>query len=248
MSEVRLIRRHARRGEGATRRAPGPGSVMLCICLPLLWAAGCGLAQIRPINELGLREQALRGLKAGSRYQQSALVRAQAIEALGEVAGEEGIIYFLEAVRDPSPAVRFAACMALGTIEHEEARELLRLRLEDGDGSVQVAAVYALHRMGDQTHTSLLADKLLRDPEVEVRRNAALVLGELGEGGSIRLLRHAARDKDESVRLQATEAMAALGDGKARQQLAAGIGKLARAVTSWRSRPTTGRVIGRYWP
>ena len=193
---------------------------MLCICLPLLWAAGCGLAQIRPINELGLREQALRGLKAGSRYQQSALVRAQAIEALGEVAGDEGIIYFLEAVRDPSPAVRFAACMALGTIEHEEARELLRLRLEDGDGSVQVAAVYALHRMGDQTHTSLLADKLLRDPEVEVRRNAALVLGELGEGGSIRLLRHAARDKDESVRLQATEAMAALGDGKARQQLA----------------------------
>ena len=191
-----------------------------CACALLISAAGCQPVSITPINELELREQALLGLKAGARYPQSPLVRAQALEALGKVAGDQGVIYFLEAMRDPQPAVRFAACMALGSIKHAPALELLRLRLEDENGSVQAAAVYALHRLGDQTHTSLLADKLLRDPEVEVRRNAALVLGEMGEPGSIRLLRHAARDRDEAVMLQASEAMAILGDGKARRQLA----------------------------
>jgi HEAT repeat protein len=186
----------------------------------LMVLAGCQQVSLEPIDEVALREEALRGLKAGARYEADAFVRAQAIEALGKVAPEQGVPYFLEALRDPSPVVRFTACMALGSAEWRDAAELLRLRLEDEDGSVQAAAVYALHCLGDQGHTSILADKLLRDPDVRVRRNTALILGELGEPGSIRLLKHAARDRDEGVMLQANEAMALLGDAKARQQLA----------------------------
>ena len=183
-------------------------------------AAGCQNSTLRPINELDLRDEALSGLKAGIRYDASPLIRAQAIEALSTTAPNQGRRYFREALRDPSPAVRFAAAMALGTMEDAGSTDLLRARLNDEDLNVQAAAIFALHRLGEQTHTSMLSDRLLRDPDVEVRRNAALILGQLGEPGSIRLLRHATRDKDESVVLQAHEAMAMLGDAKALQQLA----------------------------
>jgi HEAT repeat protein len=208
-----LPRRVVRRGRDSNKVVLGAGLLLVVL-------SGCQEMSLEPVSEVALRAEALRGLKAGARYEASAVVRAQAIEALGTVAPEQGVPYFLEALRDPSSVVRFAACMALGANRCEDAAELLRLRLEDADGSVQAAAVYALHRLGDQGHTSILGDKLLRDPDVRVRRNAALILGELGEAGSIRLLKHAARDRDEGVMLQASEAMALLGDTKARQQLA----------------------------
>ncbi|UCG32574.1 MAG: HEAT repeat domain-containing protein [Phycisphaerales bacterium] len=203
-----------------TWRGRGSSEVIFAAGVLLVVLTGCQQVSLERVHEIELREEALRGLKAGARYEANAVVRAQAIEALGKVAPGQGTPFFLEALRDPSPVVRFAACMALGSARCKDAAELLRLRLEDEEGSVQAAAVYALHRLGDQGHTSILADKLLRDPDVRVRRNAALILGELGEAGSIRLLKHAARDRDEGVMLQATEAMALLGDPKARQQLA----------------------------
>jgi HEAT repeat protein len=209
---------HSRRE--LARLSSGPGPVALVAFAALVTAVGCRSVPLRPINEHDLKARALLGLKDGACYPHDPIVRAQAIEALGQVAPDQVVIYALEALRDPHPAVRFAACMALGTVKYAEAQDLLRLRLEDENGSVQAAAIFALHRLGDTSHTSLLADKLLRDPDVHVRRNAALVLGELGEPGSVRLLKHAARDRDESVMLQATESMAILGDGKARQQLA----------------------------
>lgn len=192
----------------------------LLIAGALLVASGCQDISLSPINEIQLRDKALTGLKNGARYRPNPLIRAQAIEALSETAPSHGRIFFRQALRDLAPGVRFAASMALGMIRDTGAAEMLRSRLGDDDPSVRAAVVFALHRLGEQSYTSVLADNLLRDPSVEVRRNTALILGRLGEPGSIRLLRHAARDKDESVVLQAHEAMALLKDPKALQQLA----------------------------
>jgi len=186
-------------------------------------AAACGLISLlgsgcsEPVNEYALRQRAIQGLKAGIRYQHNPVVRAQAIEALQSTAPEEGILWFQEALRDEHPGVRFAACMALGAMRHGPSRDLLLPLLDDPAASVQAAAIYALHRLGDTRHTSRLAAILLRHPDPAVRNNAAMVLGRLGDKGAVSLLRRAVRD--DEVMLQVVEAMALLGDERAIQHL-----------------------------
>ncbi len=173
----------------------------------------------QPVDEAGLRERAIQGLKLGLLYRDNPQVRAQAIEALAEVAPEQGVLWFRECLRDEHAGVRFAACMALGQVHHQASSPVLLTRVEDPDPSVQAAAIGALHRLGDARFTSQLAALLLNHPSAEVRRNAALVLGRLAEKSSLHLLRRALRDRDDGVRLQVYEAMAGLGDKRARQHL-----------------------------
>jgi len=198
-----------------------PGRLGLAAATIVLACAGCGRPRWfePPVNEPALRERAVQGLKLGLLYRANPEVRAQAIEALAEVAPEQGRLWFRECLRDEHPGVRFAACMALGKIRDRQAEAVLLTRVEDADASVRAAAIGALHRLGDTRYTSQLADLLLRHPSVQVRRNTALVLGQMQEASSLRLLRRALRDRDEGVRLHVYEAMANLGDKRARQHL-----------------------------
>ena len=146
-------------------------------------------------------------------FPENPVVRAQAIETLQEIQGEQAASWFRQALSDEHPGVRFAACMAIGTIRHKPSEALVRLRLADPDASVRVAAMYALRRMGDQSFVREWAEIITSHPDVPVRRNAVLALGRLGEQGAAGLLRRVRReDKDESVQLQALEGMALLGD------------------------------------
>jgi HEAT repeat protein len=92
--------------------------------------------------------------------------------------------------------------------------------VDDEDASVQVAALFALHRLGYEELTGRMPTYLLHREDVTVRRNAALVLGFLDEPGAIKILARAMRDGDEGVRKHALEAMARLGNQEARQELA----------------------------
>jgi HEAT repeat protein len=51
------------------------------------------------------------------------------------------------------------------------------------------------------------------------RRNAALVLGKLGEPGAIQILARVMNNRDDGLRLQALESMAQLGSKEAKEQL-----------------------------
>jgi HEAT repeat protein len=166
-----------------------------------------------------LERRALR-LLAQAVVQREPAAQVRAIEALERAAPEQGRAYFNELLFDESPAVRFAALMALGGLKRGESVDRVRALAGDPDGSVRAAAVFALHRLGDRSRTSELSPLLLDHPSAGARANAAMVLGRLGERGAATLL-HAAlrREKDESVRLQALEALAALGDRKATGQL-----------------------------
>ncbi len=152
------------------------------------------------------------------------MIRAHAIEAAKDALGTAGRQVYLNAIKDRSSLVRFAAVMAIGDVRLAEAQPLLVPLLTDADPSVQVAAIYALHRTGE-TKFSVGLEKSLGSPEKWTRSNACLALGRLGEKSAIKILRPALKDREVEVRLQAAEALWRLGDEE-------GLGFLAAASIS----------------
>jgi HEAT repeat protein len=186
-----------------------------------LTLAGCAANPYRPGSPAAaeLRARALASLKQGVRYPHVPIVRCQAVEALQEIAPAEGVPWIRSALGDENAGVRFAACLALGTLRDTTSKARITACLDDPDPSVQVGAIFALHRLGDTSQTHRLPEYLLDAPDPAVRRNAATVLGHLGEPGAVKLLARVMNDSDEGLQLQALEAMALLGNEEARQQL-----------------------------
>ena len=175
-----------------------------------------------------LQRRAFDYVKAGLGYRDNPVVRVEAVEALESAGGEEGLPWIRTALLDDHPAVRFAGCVAVGELRDAVAESGVRERLEDGDASVRVAALFAMHRLGHTGRTGEMASYLLDQEDPTVRRNAALLLGLLGEPGAVKLLARAMKDSDPGVRHHALEAMARLGNAEAKQELkfmsAAGVG------------------------
>jgi len=170
-------------------------------------------------NQVELRRRAMEGLKAAVGYRQNPVVRVQAVEALSGRASQEGTPWVRSALLDDHPAVRFAACLAAGEARDVGAGAGIAKCLKDPNASVQVAALFARHRLGHTQRSGDLAGYLLHDSDPMVRRNTALVLGLLGEQGAIKVLAKAMKDADSGVRDHALEAMARLGNRDARQEL-----------------------------
>jgi len=158
-------------------------------------------------------------LKAAVAYRYNPVVRVEAVEALKGSAGAEGLPWIRSALLDDHPAVRFAACVAVGEVRDAGAEAGVAKGLKDADAAVRVAALFARHRLGHTQRTGDLAGYLLNDPDATVRRNAALVLGLLGERGAVKILAKGMKDADGGVRDHALEAMARLGNPEARQEL-----------------------------
>jgi len=195
------------------------------LCPVLLWvclAAGCApQAAVRePVARQQLRARAVECLKRGVGYEYLPSVRTQAIESLQAEAPSQGLPYIRSALTDSHPAARFAACMALGTLRDAGSRPILTRMLNDPDDSVKAAAIYALHQLGETRHTARLAGYLRDHDDPYVRRNAALILGRLGEEGAVRLLAGVVNSKDDALHVQALESLALLGNEQARKQLA----------------------------
>jgi len=182
-------------------------------------AVGCESLRKEPVDPLALHVRALAFLKHGASFPDNPVIRAQAIEALHDVAPEQGLPWFREALSDPHAGVRFAACIVLGTMRHEPSKPLLERRLEDDNQSVKAAAIYAMHQLGDASRTAQLAELLLYASDETTRANTALVLSKLAEPGAVKLLERAMSDASSLVRLQVLEAMALLGDPGASEQL-----------------------------
>ena len=148
--------------------------------------------------------------------------RAPALEALSSTAGIKAGAVYKQALNSKYPAVRFAAAMAIGDVKYRAAIDALsgmaRLKGEDAraepDKRVFSAVVYALHRLGDSTHTEKLGD-LLFDDEKEVRANVAMIMGRLGEpSAAVPLATRLSAENDPSVELQLVEALAILGESR----------------------------------
>jgi len=148
------------------------------------------------------------------------VTRANAIEGLSQTQGLDAGGIYKQALGDEYPTVRFAAAMAIGDVRYEPARDTLigmakrepESDQAEPDKRVFCAVIYALHRLGDTTFTSQLAE-LLSDQEKEVRADAAMVLGKLGEeSATVPLSVQLEYEQDPSVQLQIVESLALLGD------------------------------------
>ncbi|MEK6987139.1 MAG: HEAT repeat domain-containing protein [Candidatus Thermoplasmatota archaeon] len=158
-------------------------------------------------------------LKAAVGYPHNPVVRVEAVEALKGRSGDEGRPWIRSALLDDQPAVRFAACLAVGEVRDAGAEAGVLKCMKDPNAAVRVAALFARHCLGHTARTGDLAGYLLRDNDATVRRNAALVLGLLGEQGAVKVLAKGMKDADPGVREHVLEAMARLGNREARQEL-----------------------------
>ena len=149
------------------------------------------------------------------------VVRAQTAQALGTIgaAAVEAAPALVEAMTDSNDRVRAKAVEALGKIGESAAAAAvpgLVRALRDQDNWVSAKAAEALGQMGESDDATIAAlVRSLGHLNPEVRRNAALALGNLGAAGSAagtgRALEEAARDEDGGVRSQAILALGRIG-------------------------------------
>lgn len=147
--------------------------------------------------------------------------RANSLEALStERAALKDVLR--ESLGDPNRGVRFAACMCAGRAKLESMGNLIEPLALDESGSVRAAALFALSRMGRRVDLTPLAALAMSD-DPEVRGNAVLVLGELGDRTAVPLIEAVAGRPLKSgdvtrariVDLQCAEALAKLGQRQA---------------------------------
>lgn len=175
--------------------------------------------QDMPIDPV-LREQAKLIVLEATRSN-NPVVRANAIEGVQDGLGMEGKEQILAGLTDQSSVVRFAAAMACGTVRIEDAQPALIRLLNDPDRSVQAAAVYALHRLGDKRFSHHL-EETATDIKPGVRANTAMIFGRLGEPTALRPLSAMTTDVDAVVRWQVAESQWRLGSDTGLQTLVAG--------------------------
>jgi len=139
---------------------------------------------------------------------ENAAVRLAAVEALGNLQDPRAIDALVQAVKtDTDARVREAAAEALGEIDSPRAVPGLVAAL----GSEKVAAVrakiaWALGEIGDARAVEALG-AVVRDAEVEVRRNAVEALGQIESPAAVPMLIPALRDSDVETRKNAAEAL-----------------------------------------
>jgi HEAT repeat protein len=137
-------------------------------------------------------------------------VRAHALEAL-QRAGDATEADVMSALADSDPLVRYGACLAAGQMQLKPAHDTLLHLVDDANPGVGVVARYALHRIGDYTHSHEL-EKLSRSSDPPVRGSVAMVFGLIGDPSALKILTRMRVDPHPAVRQQAAAAMWQLGD------------------------------------
>ena len=179
------------------------------------------------VDALALRRRALSTLMTAASHKNPE-IRTNAVEALQFVPGR-ALPVVHRALRDRHPAVRYAAAVTAGQLKFKSLTREIELLLRDPDRSVQAAARYALHAIGEPVDLTPLADLLMR-PDPVLRGNVAHLLSLVGDQSAVRMLKRASAsplrrvevEKESVVRVQIAEAIAVLGDDAAFDALRAG--------------------------
>lgn len=108
------------------------------------------------------------------------ILRKTACDICREMGRVDQAVRVVAAAEDPEPTVRIAAVQCLGALRLESARDPLIHALQDTHHEVQVAAAYALFRLGGSSREQLQWSRRLH-PDPQCRDIAAMVLDELDE-------------------------------------------------------------------
>ena len=158
------------------------------------------------------------------RLDEPARLRAAAALGLGRVGGRLAERPLAEALRDPSPEVRYAAALALGSLDLDgTATRLERVLRSDSDWRPRYGAAIGLGRLGRTFAAPSLIRALADDPSWEVRQQAARSLQRLGAPAALRHLLGALADPEPGVRGAAALALADAGGASARDALRAAL-------------------------
>lgn len=160
-----------------------------------------------------LRRQAIEQIKASAKSQDP-LGRCHAVEASKNLPPDLMSPIVLTGLDDPSEIVRFASLVVVGEMRMAPAFPTAAKLINDHSTTVQVAATFALHRLGDTTYSHNF-EKFASDPDRQVRANTAMLLGLLGEPSASKVLKFQLNDNDPVVRLQAAESLWRLHDNQA---------------------------------
>lgn len=150
-------------------------------------------------------------------------VRANAIEAVAAIPLNRGRVFMPEVSRlltDEFVPVRFVAAVAVGDTRYAPAKNTVIQLLKDNDQNVQIAAIYSLRKLDSRTSIERL-EGAIKNPDLQVRANAAFLLGKTGNKRALPLLYEAIRDdsSDDKSRLNSIEAIARLGDERIYQKI-----------------------------
>ena len=145
----------------------------------------------------------------------SPIVRANFIEALEPVIGEDTIEPIISRLDDSDANVRRAAAFALGAIKSERAIDPLISRLDDSDANVRGATAFALGATKSERAIDPLISRL-DDSDASVRRSAVSALGAIKSEQAIDPLISRLDDSDANVR---EAAASALGEIKSKRSI-----------------------------
>ena len=147
-------------------------------------------------------------------------IRANAVEVVASTR-DMGLMPRVQGLlADRVVPVKFAAAVAVGDLAYAPARDQVGSLLNDPNPNVQLAAFYAISRLGQPELYQEICKAVASDDQT-VRANAALLLGKSGRKEAMRFLYWALQRDDSSdmVVLQAAEAVAMLGDQRIYRKL-----------------------------
>lgn len=173
-----------------------------------------------PLNVPALREQAIQEVLTAARTQDP-LLRTHAAEA-AQFLGDRAVPVLQLALEDSSVPVRFAALATIGRTKIASLAPEGHRFLGHANGSIQAAAMFALHQNAMPVNLTPMASLLASD-DPSVRGNAVMLVGWMGDGSAMPMLREMVQrptaranpTRDAIVRLQFAEALARLGDAEA---------------------------------
>lgn len=148
-----------------------------------------------------------------------AQLRANAVEAASYVP--QRLKDILDAgLTDRIAGVRSVAASAVGRAQIRSMLNKVKPLVDDKSDHVRASAIYALNKNGDRIDQSPIATMLMSSESAWVSRQAAYVLGELGNRSALPMLRSAAAtranvlapNQQKAFQLQVIEAMVKLGE------------------------------------
>ncbi len=150
--------------------------------------------------------------------------------ALRKIGGAGSVNALIPLLSSDSPPVRNLAMDILRHIGHQDMDALLGL-LKNEDPDLRIFAADILGSTRSYLAVSPLCELLLKDPEVNVRYQAAVSLGDLGRSGATECLNRAFMD-EEWVQYAVVEALSKLRDESSVKVLIQALGNSSELVCS----------------
>lgn len=157
-------------------------------------------------------------------------VQEAADMALREIGGREVVKAAAPLLRSDDAPVRNIAMDILREVGDQDFPTLLEL-LHDDDADIRIFTSDILGACGDKAAVAPLCETLLRDPEVNVRYQAAVSLGELGRPGAAKCLNKALND-EEWVQFAVIEALSKIRDASSVDALVKALDNSSDLVSS----------------